>query len=94
MRHGGTVSLNPQVSAHLAPNWPPLPVCRSSWPDIGDHEGAGLVPVLMGTTWGRIGHFAFVSRLKVEDLSTSAMLTSHDEAEAAALFLQTQLDRL
>lgn len=27
-----------------------LPVCRTSWPDIGDHEGAGLVPVFMDTT--------------------------------------------
>lgn len=33
-----------------------LPVRRSSWPDIGDHEGAGLVPVLMGTTCGRFEH--------------------------------------
>lgn len=27
-----------------------LPVCRTSRPDVGDHKGAGLVPVLMGTT--------------------------------------------
>lgn len=27
-----------------------LPVCRTSRPDIGDHEGAGLVPVFMDTT--------------------------------------------
>lgn len=31
-----------------------LPVGRSSRPDVGDHEGAGLVPVLMGATYGGV----------------------------------------
>lgn len=30
-----------------------LPVCRTSWPDVGDHQGARLVPVLMDATCER-----------------------------------------
>lgn len=42
-----------------------LPVSRASWPDVGDHKGAGLVPVFMGSSYrgreGRVGEVGGVN---------------------------------
>lgn len=66
-----------------------VPVGRPARPDGCYDDGAGLVPVLLGSTC--VSHHAFVFIFGTNKQTNRAPLTSDDEAEAVSFFMQRHL---